>query len=500
MPSKRREVMEPAYQLLEEPQPRIALRWVMTGLCFVGVALSLWSRTAESVAVIQWGEECNFTESRNKDVEAEQMQLSAFYYGYLISMLAGGWLSARFGGHVIFAAGVVGSCLASATTPLAGCHVGFAAGTRAAAGVCQGPVFPALSHLLGRWILSDERSTAVNWTNMGCYVGVLIAYPLSNWCCVHASWRWAYYVPALASLPWCVVWGLIASDRPQTSRCISAAELRLLEEVAPISSQPEIDYSELFGTGFVWVIALNIFAGNWVSYVFSMEIPQYLKDEGFGIGAAAGAIADLPPVSNMLFGLLVAYHADLLIRRRAYSVLTVRRVSNFLAIVPSSLLFIAVCYLPSSGDVGLWSRVGCLVVAAMLQAALNAGTNAIIYDVAPSTAGTICSFANSIGNLPGIAMPMLTAAFLEGPLGWSGLWRASAFVGLAAALAFHVFSTEEVLERRWLVAPSFTEVKKERGVARSPSGLGQSSGGSQAPGRPGSDSAPSDSSVPAAPV
>ena len=105
--------------------------------------------------------------------------------------------------------------------------------------------------------------------------------------------------------------------------------------------------------------------------MFSMEIPQYLKDEGFGVGAAAGVISDLPPVANMLFGLLAAWVADRLIHRRVYAVLTVRQAGNILAIVPSSLLFIVVCYLPSSGDGGLWSRVGCLIVAAMLQAALN---------------------------------------------------------------------------------------------------------------------------------
>lgn len=207
----------------------------MTGLCFVGVALSLWSRTAESVAVIQWGEQCGFARTaKSHDVEAEQLQLSAFYYGYLISMLAGGWLSARFGGHVTFGAAVVGSCLAGALTPLGGCHVGLAAATRATAGVLQGPVFPALSHLLGRWILSDERSTAVNWTNMGCYTGVLIAYPVSNWLCLHVGWQWAHVVPAMASLPWCVLWSVVASDRPQTSRRISAAELHLLAQVEPV--------------------------------------------------------------------------------------------------------------------------------------------------------------------------------------------------------------------------------------------------------------------------
>jgi len=340
-------------------------------------------------------------------------------------------------------------------------------------------LFPALSHLLGRWILPDEIATAVNFTYTGCYAGVLIAYPLSNWLCVNPGWQWAHIVPALASLPWSIVWALVSSDRPQTSTRISADELRLLQRVAPAMAQPEIDSLALLRSlivnqanelyyfnhlqtqvvptfcrrcRFVWVIALNVFAGNWVSYVFSMEIPQYLKDKGFGVGAAAGAISDLPPVCNMLFGLLAAWYADRCIGRGVYPVLTVRRAGNLVAIVPGSLLFIVVCHLPDSGDVGLWSRVGCLVVAAGLQAALNVGANAAIYDVAPSTAGTVCAFANSIGNIPGIAMPMLTAWMLGVPsLGWSGLWYTSACVGLAAALAFHLCSTGEVLERRWLL-------------------------------------------------
>jgi len=117
----------PPVATVENGPKRGRLRWGITFLCFAGVALSLWSRTAESVAVIQWGEECGFQSQEKKE---EQFQLSAFYYGYLVSMVGGGWLSGRFGGHVVMGGAVVGSCVVSALTPLSGCHVGLAAATR----------------------------------------------------------------------------------------------------------------------------------------------------------------------------------------------------------------------------------------------------------------------------------------------------------------------------------------------------------------------------------
>ena len=45
--------------------------------------------------------------------------LSAFFYGYIVTQLPGGWLATRFGGKWVFGIGVLGTAVLTLLTPLA---------------------------------------------------------------------------------------------------------------------------------------------------------------------------------------------------------------------------------------------------------------------------------------------------------------------------------------------------------------------------------------------
>jgi len=115
------------------PLPCASIRWRLVALIFVGIAIALWSRTAESVAVIIQAQDCGWNSG------TEQVQLSSFYYGYAASIFSGGWLSKRFGGHRAMLFSVLGSCAVGAIlTPLAGCDIYLAASSRTLSGLIQG--------------------------------------------------------------------------------------------------------------------------------------------------------------------------------------------------------------------------------------------------------------------------------------------------------------------------------------------------------------------------
>ncbi len=54
---------------------------------------------------------------RGFDAATQGMVLSAFFWGYLVSQLLGGWMADRFGGKRILAFGVVTWSLATILTP-----------------------------------------------------------------------------------------------------------------------------------------------------------------------------------------------------------------------------------------------------------------------------------------------------------------------------------------------------------------------------------------------
>ena len=61
--------------------------------------------------------------------------LSAFFFGYLITQIPGGWLAERYGGRWIFGIGIVMTAVLTLFTPLAAYwHVGALIAVRVAEG------------------------------------------------------------------------------------------------------------------------------------------------------------------------------------------------------------------------------------------------------------------------------------------------------------------------------------------------------------------------------
>lgn len=48
--------------------------------------------------------------------------LGAFFYGYIVTQLPGGWLASRYGGKVVFGCGVLLTSVAALFTPAAAYH------------------------------------------------------------------------------------------------------------------------------------------------------------------------------------------------------------------------------------------------------------------------------------------------------------------------------------------------------------------------------------------
>jgi MFS family permease len=105
---------------------------------------------------------------------------SSFFWGYLLTQVAGGVLADKFGGKRVLGGGVVWWSLATALTPLAA-QLGLPAllAARAAMGVGEGVAMPAMNNLLSRWIPVQERSRSLALVYSGMYCGSVLGLALS---------------------------------------------------------------------------------------------------------------------------------------------------------------------------------------------------------------------------------------------------------------------------------------------------------------------------------
>ena len=71
----------------------IAIRHRIAALCFLAVFVGYSDRVNMAVASVAMGEALGWTQSRKGVV------LSAFFVGYIVSLIPSGWLAMRFGGR-----------------------------------------------------------------------------------------------------------------------------------------------------------------------------------------------------------------------------------------------------------------------------------------------------------------------------------------------------------------------------------------------------------------
>ena len=86
-------------------------RYTVVALFFLGTALCYIDRISISVAIIPLARQFGYNSA------AQGVVLSAIFWGYIWTQLAGGWMADRFGGHRVLAAGVAVWSLATFIMP-----------------------------------------------------------------------------------------------------------------------------------------------------------------------------------------------------------------------------------------------------------------------------------------------------------------------------------------------------------------------------------------------
>eukprot|EP01052_Picozoa_sp_SAG31_P022320 SAG31_NODE_1771_length_7309_cov_4.269626_5_plen_233_part_00 len=162
-------------------------RWFVVFLMGIAAVLVLWTRTGQSVAIIPWVKECHWSSAE------KQMQLSAFFYGYVGSMWLGPILCDRFGGHGAFGAVVFCAVISQALGPLCGCNKDAALAVRVLVGCFEGPFYPIVGFLLCRWFAGSEYSRAQTVMVVGAVCGSLVGFPASSMIVSSSlGWKYAY--------------------------------------------------------------------------------------------------------------------------------------------------------------------------------------------------------------------------------------------------------------------------------------------------------------------
>jgi len=150
--------------------------------------------------------------------------LSAFQAGYVIAVLASGFLSDRIGGRKVFVLSAIETSLAGLAFAIFAKGYLSAVIIRGLAGLGQGGLYVPGMRLLSQWFPSGERGKALGiYTSalIASYAGALyVAAPIAS----AYSWQWAILMTSVWGLPGAALVFLFVREKPASKVEVESSE------------------------------------------------------------------------------------------------------------------------------------------------------------------------------------------------------------------------------------------------------------------------------------
>ena len=391
-------------------------RFKVVFLSFLAVFICYIDRVNISVAIIPMQDQFGWSELQVGII------LGSFYFGYMITMILGGYLADKYGGKKVLGYGLLIWSLFTIITPFfAYSGLWWLILIRVLMGLGEGITFPSWHSIYARWIPFNERTRAVAFTNSGIAAGTVFGYVVSAAIISNYSWEWVFYSFGFLGIFWYFFWNKIVTSYPEDNKNISESELILIKNEAPSNSTPpSIPFRKLIKNGPFLAIAVATFCNNWALYTFLSYLPKFINapliDGGMGIELGSNIfiyailIPSLVSIFSLIFG---GFLADKLISI-GYKVINVRKSVNSIGFFGSSI-FLYLISLQSD----LFSVVLLLCLINFCSGVCQGGFGVNHADLGPKYTGTLVGISGSIGMIAAIFSPMVAGLVLEVTNSWN---------------------------------------------------------------------------------
>ncbi|KAK9845365.1 hypothetical protein WJX81_004554 [Elliptochloris bilobata] len=407
-------------------------RWVIVGLCFLAFMLCNMDRVNMSIAILPMSKQYAW------DSATIGLVQSSFFWGYLLTQVAGGVWADKFGGKRVLGFGVLWWSVATTLTPLAaGLGLPALLLARASMGVGEGVAMPAMNNLLSRWVPVRERSRSLALVYSGMYSGSILGLGLSPHMIDILHWPSVFYIFGSLGVVWFALWSAQAESSPQEdARCCEAE--RTYIEASTVKRRPaqEIPWRLLLSKAPVWALIVCHFCHNWGTFILLTWMPTYYNQVlGFDL-LKSGIFSVLPWVTMALAANLGGWIADTMVSR-GVSVTTVRKVMQTIGFMGPAI------FLTQLGRVSTpMGAVACMMASQGLDAFSQSGLYSNHMDIGPRYSGVLLGLSNTAGVLAGVLGTAATGLILANGT-WDEVWGVAVAFYLLGTVVWNLFATGE---------------------------------------------------------
>jgi ACS family sodium-dependent inorganic phosphate cotransporter len=411
-------------------------RHALLAMCFLAMFIAYTDRVNISVASVAMREQFGWTQT------VKGIVLSSFFIGYMLFMVASGWLATRFGGKRVLAISVAWWSVFTVLTPwAASISIAALVAARIALGIGEAAVMPATYELFRRWVPESERSRAVTRFLSGIPVGQIVGFLVAGWLTGRLGWPASFYLFGLIGFVWTAFWLARISNDPADDRHITAQELRLLQADTQIEQVPSgTSVRRLLAKSPVWAVFVAHFCNNWGLYLLIAWLPSYFRD-AMGVSFAnAGVYAAAPWLAAFATGNGVAVLADKAIARGA-AVVFVRKLIMGVGLLSFAvfLLLVREAHSPTSALVLVCAATGALGIC-------WSGFAPNLLDIAPRHCAVLVGVSNTLATVPGVAGVAITGWLVDRTGTYSATFTLTAAVAILGALIYIIFGSAKRID------------------------------------------------------
>ncbi len=356
---------------------------------------------------------------------------SAFTFAYAMFEIPTGWLGDKIGARKVLVRVVLWWSFFTAAT---GWMWNFASmvATRFLFGAGEAGCFPNLTKAFSAWLPTRERTRAQSLMWMGARWGGACAPLLVVVVMAFVNWRRAFLAFAMLGVAWTILFFRWFRDNPRDHKSVNAAELELLKENEQnVASHSNVPWRKILSRPTVWLLGAQYFCLSFGWYFYVTWLPTYLKDaRGMEIKSNAmmkwladllegslspemtlkilsAALAGIP----LLFGGVGAFVAGVISTRliaRTGRVTLIRRMFGVVGFTGASALLMTSFYIRDP----LLAMLS-MGMASFFNDVTMPGSWTGCMDIGGKFAGTVSGSMNMMGNLGGMAGPIVVGFVLD---------------------------------------------------------------------------------------
>ncbi|KQK03950.1 hypothetical protein BRADI_2g10810v3 [Brachypodium distachyon] len=276
--SVRQLLLDDAAEGKEEPG-QFPKRWAIVFLCFSAFLLCNMDRVNMSIAIMPMSAEFDW------NPQTVGLIQSSFFWGYLLTQIAGGIWADKVGGKTVLGFGVIWWSVATALTPIAAkLGLPFLLVVRAFMGIGEGVAMPAMNNILSKWVPVSERSRSLALVYSGMYLGSVTGLAFSPFLIHKFGWPSVFYSFGSLGTVWFATWVTKAYSTPLEDPGISAEEKKLIT-TQTTSGEPvtTIPWRLILSKPPVWALIVCHFCHNWGTFILLTWMPTYYNQVGLSI-------------------------------------------------------------------------------------------------------------------------------------------------------------------------------------------------------------------------